>query len=101
MAESWIIVEIEDGELMIWHGGGEWWSRGKETYISEGGDIDIMCLETPEIKKRMDQRRTFKVKFTGISFIVEEPGWDLNYGFDPGGAWVESDGYEILEVQRV
>ena len=43
----------------------------------------------------------FQVKYTGVSYVVEEGGWDLYIGYSLPCAHLEYDGVEIIELEGV
>lgn len=96
---SWILMHVEDGSACMWDAGGDWWTEGREEYIEQSTDLEIILEEEPEIQKHMEGTDVFRVLLEGVSFVVEEGGWDLDYGYEFPCAHIEYDSLCIVGAE--
>lgn len=100
--DSWILLQIEDGQVFFDDAGGKWYTKKRLEYILNGGDIDVEIEMHEGVQARIknkDLLSVFQVKLVGVSFVVEEGGWNLDYGYDFPSAHIECDGVEIIELE--
>ncbi len=100
---SWIEAIVEEGDVTWYSAGGEWHTEEREDYIREGYDMEHFFSETPALMELLDSLAddVFYVRFTGISYVVEEGGWNLEYGYDYSDAYVTYDDYELVSWQEM
>jgi hypothetical protein len=101
--DSWILVQVEDGYPYFEDAGGTWCSKkGRLEYILEGDDIRNEIEMHEDVQERIKDHTklpVFQVRLNGVAFVVEEGGWDLDYGYMFPCAHIECDSVEIIELE--
>lgn len=97
---DFLLLQIEDGTVSMREVGGDWLKDGEREWFISCGEFSEICDNIPETQNRMQTPDVFLVRLMEPDVVIEEAGWDLNYGFDPGGIWLEYRSYRVEEVQN-